>query len=297
MDDRVLHGWSVDVEDWFHVLEYAGAPAIDQWPLQQSRVEAATLRMLDLLDLYGHRATFFCLGWIAVHHPQVIAEIARRGHEIGSHGHSHALVSSLSRDAFARDLDASLEALHRACGQTVKAFRAPGFSIGDEQTWAFGILASRGIDLDASLFLADRAHGGILLRRERPFELVLAGGQRILEVPIIPLQLAGRSLPFSGGGYLRVLPQPLLMAAFSAFERKGLAVAAYVHPRELDPDQPRLDLPWRRQWKYYVGLEGTVGKIESLFRAYRFAGLRAMAQARPLDPPLQVGQPPADEAA
>ena len=173
----VVHGWSIDVEDWFHILDASGAPDPSSWAQLPSRVAIGTRRMLDLLDRHRVRATFFTLGWIAERHPELIAEIAARGHEVGSHGHLHRLVHQGSRDDFARDLDASLHAISRAIGRPVKAFRAPGFSIGDGETWALPVLASRGITLDASLFLAHHGHGGIVLRRERPDEpLCLAGG-------------------------------------------------------------------------------------------------------------------------
>jgi polysaccharide deacetylase family protein (PEP-CTERM system associated) len=287
---NVLHGWSIDVEDWFHILDASGAPAPTSWDRQPARVAIGTRRMLDLLDRHRVRATFFTLGWIAQRHPDLVAEIADRGHEVGSHGHLHQLVHQQTRDAFARDLDASLEAIGRATGRAVTSFRAPGFSIGDGETWALPVLASRGITLDASFFLASHGHGGIVLRRERPFELVLADGRRLLEVPTVPWRVAGRALPFAGGGYLRLLPPQVLRKAFSDFEARGLPVCAYLHPRELDPEQPRMPLHWRRRFKYYVGLDTVAAKVDALMSEFRFGSLREMAGHR-LDPPVHVGQP------
>lgn len=286
----VLHGWSVDVEDWFHILDCEGAPDPAQWDRSESRVGLGTRRMLDLLDRFGYRATFFCLGWIARKAPDLIAEIAARGHEIGSHGDMHRLVHGLDRDSFARDLDDSLASLTRATGQDVKAFRAPGFSIGDGETWALPILASRGITLDASLFLADRAHGGMRLQRTRPFDLILHDGRSLTEVPTVPRQTLGRDVPFSGGGYLRLLPGPVLTRAFAEFDHAGRPVIAYVHPRELDPDQPRMALPARRRFKYYVGLDTVTAKIERLFQQFRFGTLSQVAAACARDRPVYVGR-------
>ena len=289
-ESSLLHGWSVDVEDWFHILDCQGAPDPAQWDAMPARVEIGTRRMLDLLDQFGHSATFFSLGWIARKHPELIAEIVERGHELGSHGDMHRLVHTLDRDTFARDLDDSLESLRRAAGKDVKAFRAPGFSIGDGETWALPILASRGITLDASLFLAERAHGGMLLKRKLPFDLVLHDGQRLTEVPTVPRMVLGRELPFSGGGYLRLLPSWILTRAFAEFEQEQRPVIAYVHPRELDPQQPRMDLPARRKFKYYVGLDTVTAKIESLFKQFRFGTLSEVAAASPRDKPVYVGR-------
>ncbi len=285
----VLHGFSVDVEDWFHILDCQGAPDPRSWAGQPARVEANTAKILDVLDAHRVRASFYCLGWIADQHPQVIAEIARRGHEIGSHGHLHGLLGHLGRDAFARDLDLSLEALAKAGGGTVKTFRAPGFSLtAAEVPWALPILADRGIDLDASLFLTDRAHGGLRLDRQRPFDLLLADGRKIREVPVVPRRIAGREIAYSGGGYLRLFPWPVLRDSFARAQAQGQPVVAYLHPREVDPDQPRMKLPPLRRFKYYVGLNTVLRKMDLLFSHFRFGTLRQVAEQGLLDPPATL---------
>ncbi len=286
---RVVHGWSVDVEDWFHILEYAAAPDLAAWDKLPSHVVAGTEKMLDLLQKHRFSGTFFALGWIAERFPELLAQIAERGHEIGSHGHLHQLVPQLGRDGFARDLDLSLAAISRAIGKDVKAFRAPGFSIGDADTWAFGVLASRGIALDASLFLANRAHGGLLLQRNRPFDLILPNGQTIVEVPTVPRNFAGQQLVFQGGGYLRLLPSWFIEQSFAAAENAQQPVIAYIHPRELVADQPRMDLPFKRRFKYYVGLAGVEQKIERLFSRFAFGTLSDVAANTPRDRPVHVG--------
>ena len=288
----VLHGFSVDVEDWFHIIDCDGAPDPANWTAQEDRVAHGTTRLLDLLDSHGHKATFFILGWIAERHPELVGEIARRGHELGSHSYAHGMVHAQDRDEFTRDLDRSIEAITRASGAPVTAFRAPGFSIGNAQNWAFEVLASRGIELDASLFLAQRAHGGYALERSGPFELVLANGRRIIEVPIIPwspVPAASRlALPYSGGGYLRLLPTPLLLRLYAAAERRGEPVITYLHPREMDPRQPRMDLPPWRAFKYYVGLNGVRTKLDQLFGRFRFGTLSEVAGATPLQAPVHL---------
>ena len=281
-----VHALSIDVEDWFHVLDCAGAPDPSSWPLQPSRVEANTRALLQLLDAYGQRATFFILGWVAEHHPAVVAEIARHGHEIGSHSYGHALVSSQTPAEFARDLDRSLEALHAAGAPRVECFRAPGFSIGPNEAWAFDILASRGMRMDASLFLSRRAHGGWPLARRRPFEIWAPGGARLMEVPVVPFRLAGSELPWTGGGYLRLLPKQALLTLLRRASHADEPAVIYLHPREIDPTQPRMALPAARRFKYYVGLDGVEDKLRAMFTAARFDTLSAVADATAKDPPL-----------
>lgn len=283
-----LHGFSVDVEDWFHILDCEGAPDTQSWEGLEDRVAHGTTRVLDLLDKHGHKATFFVLGWVASRHPELIADIVGRGHEIGSHGHTHQLVNSLDRDAFLRDLDRSLDAISKAAGRDVKAFRAPGFSIGPSENWALSGLASRGITVDSSLFLSRRAHGGYPLERVRPFVIEFPDGKSLLEVPVVPFSAGGAALPYSGGGYLRLLPTPVLDAFFARADAAAEPAIAYLHPRELDPLQPRMDLPAWRAFKYYVGLRSVDRKLEALFSRYRFGTLSEVASAARLDEPLRV---------
>ncbi|MBM4343602.1 MAG: polysaccharide deacetylase family protein [Deltaproteobacteria bacterium] len=283
-----MHGITVDVEDWFHVLEAAEAPQPAAWARQESRVAANTLRLLDLFDGRGVRATFFCLGWVAETVPDLIGEIARRGHEIGSHGHLHQLIGELGRDGFARDLDRSLEALHKAGAGAVRLFRAPGFSLGKAQGWALPVLVSRGITVDASMFLARRAHGGYALKRRRPFDVVLPDGRTLTEAPTVPLYLGDRALPFAGGGYLRLLPWPALRACWEAAQWAGNPVLAYVHPREIDPGQPRMPLSAKRRFKYYVGLSTTLPKLERLLGRYRFGSIGQVIAAHAKDHALHL---------
>jgi len=286
--DAPLHGFSIDLEDWFHILQCEGAPAAAGWEALEDRIAVGTRRFLEVLDRHGCKATFFALGWVAARHPELLAEIASRGHEVGSHGHMHRPVTALARDDFARDLDASITAISAATGRTVRAFRAPGFSIGWAQSWAFPILVSRGIELDSSLFLARRALGGIDLERRRPFRVVLPDGRSLLEVPVVPARLGRLAVPYSGGGYLRALPARLLWALFARAEAAGESAILYLHPRELDPQQPRMDLPPLRAFKHYVGLNDVDRKLARLLARHRFGTLSAVAAARPLDPPLEL---------
>jgi peptidoglycan-N-acetylglucosamine deacetylase len=238
------HGFSVDFEEWFHILGCNTSPSVNQWNYLEPRINLIGIRLLDFLDRYKIRGTFFILGWVAQRYPELIQEIVRRKHEIGTHGHMHLMVSKLAPDEFARDLDASIMAISKAANCDVHAYRAPGFSISNRQFWAFDILASRGIYLDSSLFLGLHAHGGYSLKRTKPFLIILSNYEKIIEVPIIPLSLIKMNLPFSGGGYLRLLPVQLINLLYKLFENNEIPVITYIHPREIDLNQPKMNLPW-----------------------------------------------------
>jgi polysaccharide deacetylase family protein (PEP-CTERM system associated) len=280
-----LHGMSIDVEDWFHILDCDTAPDPASWDRQPARVEANTLRLLDLLDRHRCKATLFCLGWVAERHPDLIAEAVRRGHEVGSHGHLHGLVHQLGPAAFARDLDQSLEALSKAAGREITAFRAPGFSIRNADLWALDVLISRGITLDSSLFLTRRAHGGFDLDRRGPFEVFGRSG-RMVEVPVVPRPVGSLDLAWSGGGYLRLLPEVVLVDSMRDAERRGESVNLYLHPREIDVAQPRMSLPPLRSFKYYVGLDTVEAKLALLLEKFRFGTLSEVVASRVLEAPL-----------
>lgn len=283
-----FHGLSVDVEDWFHILDCDRAPDVCHWDLLEVRVTHNTAFVLDLLDRYRLKATFFVLGWAAERYPDLVRQIVDRGHEIGSHGHFHRMVSSLSPDEFARDLDASLSAIERAANQDVRAYRAPGFSITPNEFWAFDILADRGIQLDSSLFLASHAHGGFALHRKRPFEIQLSSGRKITEVPIVPCSIGNFRIPFSGGGYLRLLPTAIVKHLFQLAEQTRSTAVTYLHPRDVDANQPRMTLPPTRYFKHYVGLKTFPNKLETLLATFQFHSLGTVAASTNFDRPLFI---------
>ncbi|MBD2255941.1 polysaccharide deacetylase family protein [Pseudanabaena sp. FACHB-2040] len=267
------HGLSIDVEEWFHILECGQTQPVTCWSKLDSRVNRNTEHVLNILDRYGVHATFFVLGWVAKQHPTVIQQICERGHQLGSHGYTHVMVSHMKPDEFAKDLDMSLTAISQAANKDVLAYRAPGFSITNAHLWAFEILASQGIKIDSSLFMGSHAHGGISLDRDSPFEIVLPSGKRLIEVPIVSLSILKKQIPFSGGGYLRLLPTPVVKKMFKLAEGRGSTLTVYVHPRDFDLYQPRMKLSPTRYFKYYVGLNGFSKKFEELLASFKFDSL------------------------
>jgi len=267
---------TIDVEDWFHILDAPeGAPDRPEWSALESRVESNTHRLLDLLDSANAGATFFVLGWVAQQFPRLIRTIHERGFEVGSHGHDHVLVHQLTPEEFTEDLRRSLAAIQDATGQPVTSYRAAGFSITPKEKWAFDILGDHGITVDASLFPGTHGHGGFPLNSCAPFLLRTSQGTVLREFPIAATRIGGRTVAFGGGGYLRLLPLRLLHRWIRQLNAEEVPATIYLHPREIDPAQPRMDqLPWIRRFKYYVNLDTTETKLKSLLAQHRFLSLR-----------------------
>ena len=262
---------TVDVEDWFHILDNESTQTEHEWASFPSRLEEGVGRLLDLFDRHDQKATCFILGWVAREHPEVAAEIKRRGHEIATHSDMHQLVYQQSPEAFEQDLVTSIEAIVTATGVRPTAYRAPGFSLVQSTAWAFEILARNGITTDCSVFPAPRAHGGIPgFPESGPCTLQTASGARLRAFPINLGRIGGRKFVFSGGGYFRLAPAPLLRRWF----RQSDYVMTYFHPRDFDPEQPMVPgLSRLRRFKSYVGLRGALAKLDSLLGAHRFLTL------------------------
>lgn len=265
-----LSAFCVDLEEWFHVCGVETRFSNpDAWADAPSHVVQDTEALMRLLDSAGARGTFLSVGWVARQHPDLIRRLVRAGHEIGCHGYWHRLVFSQSPDEFETDLARCLDILRDLSGQPVSVYRAPGFSMKRECFWAYPILRRHGIDVDVSIVPCRRDHGGIEGFVRDPF-LLDTGEGAIRCFPVSVMSLAGRVVPFSGGGYLRLFPLWLIKAGFRQNFRAGRPAMSYIHPREINPDQPRLDLPVLKRIKYYINLASTERKLRALLQAFRF---------------------------
>ena len=268
----MANAFSVDVEDWFHILDTPTAPKIDEWTGLPSRVVPNTRRLLRMLQKERITATFFILGWVAEHFPELVREIASEGHELASHGYAHGLVYEQTPEAFRADLQRASGAIESACGKRPRGYRAPGFSITGESLWALDVLAEEGFEYDSSIFPAPRDHGGLAGAQPRPS--TLTNGLR--EIPVSTVRMGPTRLAYLGGGYLRFLPGPMISGFAWRQEHTGRPLVLYVHPRDLDPDQPRIPLSRRRSFKCYMGLERCEGKIARLLEAFRWGPMEAL---------------------
>ncbi len=267
----VTHILSFDIEDWFHLVGIDAVSDSAKWPTLPSLVVEYTRRIVDLVSNTGVRATFFILGWVAERHPQLVRIISAAGHEIATHSYWHRRVDQLSPDEFRKDLQLSIDVLQEQTGKKVLGFRAPTFSITPGTEWAFDVLHDVGLAYDASLFPVPRAHGGYPCPQEAHLFSHVPSGRPIPELPMSGvLRVGSACLPFSGGGYVRLLPQWLIRRGFNSFERAGVPVVVYLHPRDFAPDCPRVSMPMKRRFKCYVGLNSTVAKLRMLLNSYRF---------------------------
>jgi len=255
--------FSVDVEDWFHILEVHSAPALSHWDKLPSRVERNFHHLLDLFSEKQVQVTCFFLGWVGERFPNLVREAVNRGHEIASHGYAHRLVYQMTRDEFYQDALRSRSLLEDIAGTAVSGYRSPGFSLTERTPWFFDLLAAAGYQYDSSVFPARRAHGGMPNGRLVP-HLVGEGSNQIVEVPMSVANIGWESLCFFGGGYLRLFPYCLIRRMAKQVLDSGRPLIFYVHPREIDPEHPRLPMGSYRRFKSYVNLHDTENKIRRI---------------------------------
>jgi polysaccharide deacetylase family protein (PEP-CTERM system associated) len=264
LSEEVPAVMSVDVEDWFHVENLRPVIDRDSWGRQKSRVERNVDRLLELMagSDVGMSCTWFILGWVAERFPHVVRRIADAGHEVASHGYSHDLLDNLSREAFRADVRRSKQLLEDIAGEPVRGYRAPSFSIKE---WAIPVLHDVGFVYDSSLFPSvghDRYGRLPGVATDEPITEILPG---FFEISVSTMSVASVAVPWGGGGYFRLLPYPIFRAGARRILRSGRPYVFYIHPWEIDPDQPRPDgLPRLYRFRHYVGLERCEARFRSL---------------------------------
>jgi polysaccharide deacetylase family protein (PEP-CTERM system associated) len=265
---------SVDVEDYFHVEAFAGVIPHATWRNYECRVERNTERILDLLDDCRVNATFFILGWVAERYPKLVHKISDRGHEPACHSYWHRLIYRLTPEEFRKDTLQAKNAIEQAAGVAIQGYRAPSFSITSRSRWALDVLAELGFRYDSSVFPVRHDMYGVPGAPRSPFRVETAFGP-IVEFPMATFHWsAGPNFPVGGGGYLRMLPYWYTKAGVERVWREGLPVVSYVHPWELDPEQPRLHGPWKSRLRHYTNLRGTEARLRKLLALGEFSSFR-----------------------
>lgn len=271
----LINAFTVDVEDYFQVSAFADRISTSEWDQHESRVERNTLAMLDLLDEFGVRGTFFVLGWVADRCPDLVREIDRRGHEIGTHSYWHRLVYEQTPDEFRDDLQRSIAALKNVTDQDIVSYRAPSFSITQRSRWALEILAEEGIRYDSSIFPVVHDRYGI--PDAEPFPHVLTVGESRRELHEFPPSVYRAwkfNLPVSGGGYFRLYPLRMTSHFLAKINgRNQQPFVFYIHPWEIDPEQPRLPGSLRSRFRHYQNLKSTAAKLRGLLSRFQFGTL------------------------
>ena len=272
-----------DVEEYFQVQNLESSISCRDWEKFESRLHVGLDVILKVLSDFDARATFFVLGWIAERHPDVIRSIAERGHEIGSHGYSHELIYNMSPDEFREDLNKSIDILEGILGESVRSYRAPCFSITGKSLWALDILLESGIRYDSSIFPIHHHRYGIPDAIPYPHVIREKDDGTLTEFPVSTCGILGKRLPFSGGGYFRLLPIRLVTLVTSRLNGRGHPVVTYLHPWEFDPGQPRIRTSRLNAFRHYLNLHRTEEKLR--FFLDRF-------EVQPLGPrrPDQAGE-------
>lgn len=267
------HYFSVDVEEYFQVSAFEGSVSRDLWERLPSRVEGSVYGILDLLARHHARGTFFTLGWVAERHPKMIRRIADAGHEVASHGWDHVRVTHQTPDEFRASIRRSKTCLEQLSGMPVLGFRAPSFSIVPGREWALDLLLEEGYRYDSSLFPIRRPGGYGYATAGRDPHVVERPSGKLDEFPPATLRQFGVNLPAGGGAYFRILPYALVQSAFRRFEGRGVPGTFYMHPWEIDPDQPRQHAPLSSRLRHYTGLSRTLPRLERLLSEFRFTAI------------------------
>lgn len=257
-----------DIEDWYNCDFISGD---FDWDKYEIRIYEGVDRILNELSERNIKGTFFCLGWLAEKHPDVIRRIAEGGHQIGCHSYQHELSFRFDRLGFKADTYKAKELIEGVIGRPINVFRAPGFSITEKNIWAFEVLSELGFEYDCSLFPAEHDYGGFPnYGKAEPAILSLQNGATIKEFPINIHSFLGKLFVFSGGGFFRLFPYSVI----KKWGKQTPYMMTYFHPRDFDPDQPMIQsLPLMRKFKSYVGLKNAFSKFQHLLVDFEFVNL------------------------
>lgn len=275
-DAQITNALTIDFEDWYQGLEI---PYKD-WAGFEDRIVVVGRRLLKLLDEAKVKATFFVLGYIADQHPEIISEIAEAGHEVATHGYSHALIYQQTPEVFREELTRAVGTLHELTGQQVLGHRAPFFSITKQSLWALDILGDLGIRYDSSIFPVVNYRYGIPDASRWPYE-IKSNGRTLTEFPLSTWQVWGRNVPIAGGAYFRIYPYAVTKRGLRAINRESRPFAFYLHPWEIDPDHPRIRVPRRvAGLTHYFNLGATERRLRLLLRDFKFAPMREVLNVK-----------------
>lgn len=269
---------TIDLEDYYHVSAFRQQITASDWNSQQSRVEANTEVLLELLQEVGCKATFFVLGYVAERHPHLVRLVAEQGHEIACHSLRHRTVYEMTRLEFRDDTKRAKELLEDLVGSPIRGYRAPSFSITHQSFWALEILVELGFAFDSSVFPVQHPNYGVPDAPREPYRVQTPSGS-IVEFPMTTLQFIGHRAPLGGGAYFRFLPYWYTRWGMRFLnEREKKPVCVYLHPWEIDPEQPKMSGSLTARLRHYFGLRGTALKFEKLLRDFQFSPLGAFAE-------------------
>ncbi|MGQ0658578.1 MAG: XrtA system polysaccharide deacetylase [Chromatiales bacterium] len=274
----MINALSVDLEEYFQVSKFEQAIPRERWGEWPARVRSNTLRILELLDEFQCKATFFTVGWIAERYPDLVREIAGAGHEIACHSYWHRIAYRLTPAEFRADVRRAKTVLEDVASTAVVAYRAPSYSIVTGTEWAWDVLIEEGFETDSSVFPVHHRRYGIASSNRFVHRICRAAGT-LTEFPLSTIRIAGTNFPFAAGGYLRFLPYSITkygIAHLNELEKKPAMVA--FHPWELDPHQPLPRVSWLRRFRHCVNLDTTERKLRQALQDFKFGTVREVLQ-------------------
>lgn len=270
----IRNAMTVDVEDYFHVAALASSIDRSTWHSMEYRAEASTHRLLDLFEARGIKATFFVLGWVARKSPPLIREIAQRGHEVASHGMSHKLVFDQTPEEFASETREAKALLEDTIGVQVRGYRASTYSITRRSLWALDILHEAGFEYDSSIFPIKHDTYGIPDAAVEPSYIKTPKGASLIEFPMSTAPMFGVKLPVSGGGYFRLLPYWVTSMGLRKLNRTlNRPFIFYLHPWEIDPEQPRIKASRLSRFRHYTNLDRCEERLQRLLHDFKFTSV------------------------
>ncbi len=270
----IQNALTVDVEDYFHVSAFAKSIDQKDWDKHPLRVENNTRRLLGLFDEYEVKATFFVLGWVAERTRGLVKEIAERGHEVACHGYSHQLVYNQSPEVFREETLHSKHLLEDIIQMPVLGYRAASYSITNNSRWALDILAEAGFEYDSSIFPVRHDRYGIPDAPEFPHRLETPDGHSLVEFPLSTAKLLKYRLPVAGGGYFRLYPYMITHAGLKQINRRQQPFIFYLHPWEIDPNQPKVSASWFSRFRHYNNLDKFESRLRHLLSDFEFGTAR-----------------------
>lgn len=270
---------TIDVEDYFQVSAFAPYIKRSDWHTRECRVERNVDRILEMLSSHGIKATFFTLGWIAERYPHLVARIVEQGHELASHGYGHERASDLDAKSFFSDIETAKKVLEDLSGVEVKGYRAPSFSIGTANLWAFDCLQQAGYQYSSSVYPIRHDHYGMPDSPRFAYEV----RDGLLEVPVTTARVLSRNMPASGGGYFRLLPYGLsrwMLARVNSTDKE--TAVFYFHPWEIDSHQPRVPgIDWKTRFRHYVNIDRMEARLDRLFADFEWGRMDQIFLGRP----------------
>jgi polysaccharide deacetylase family protein (PEP-CTERM system associated) len=275
----IRNALTVDVEDYFHVSAFSECIDQKDWDSYPLRVENNTRRLLDLFDQHSVKATFFVLGWVAERTPGLVREIAARGHEVACHGYSHQLVYNQSPGIFREETIRSKTLLEDIIQAPVIGYRAASYSITGRSLWALDIIADAGFEYDSSIFPVRHDRYGIPDASVYPHRMKTPNGSWLVEFPLSTARIFGFRLPVAGGGYFRLYPYRLTRAGLERINSgENKPFIFYLHPWEIDHEQPRIKASWLSRFRHYNNLGRCESRLRKLMTDFSFTTARSVLQ-------------------